>query len=70
VVGVLREVQGGWEAPFAFLLAGLVLQVLAGVAIARAGTLEDQLHRRRSRRAPDPSPPAREEPAPVGDRCR
>lgn len=42
VVGVLNDLQGGWTGALVFLLAGLVLQVLAGVVIARAGNLEDE----------------------------
>ena len=43
VVGVLRDLQGGWGGAFAFLLSGLVVQLACGVAVARARTLEEEL---------------------------
>lgn len=43
LVGVLRDVQGGWTGAFAFLLCGLVIQVGCGVVVARARTLEEEL---------------------------
>jgi CP family cyanate transporter-like MFS transporter len=69
VVGVLREIQGGWEAPLAFLLGGLVIQVMAGVAVVRGGTIEEQLQRSRSRPSPPP-PSVRDTPAPAGRASR
>lgn len=46
VVGVLRDVQDSWTAALIFLLATLVLQILAGFTAARPGTLEAQLRGR------------------------
>lgn len=41
--GLLRELDGTWRSAIAFLLASLLLQVLAGVLVSRPGTLESQL---------------------------
>lgn len=60
VVGVLHDVHGGWTEALTFLLSGLVLQVLAGVVVARAGTLEEELGlptRVAAGRLPPPSHP-------------
>lgn len=43
VVGLLRDLQGGWGGAFAFLLSGLVLQVLSAAVVARSRSLEDEL---------------------------
>jgi CP family cyanate transporter-like MFS transporter len=43
VVGVLRDAFGSWRAPFTFLLAGLALQVVSGIVVSRARTLEEEL---------------------------
>lgn len=43
VVGLLNDLQDGWSGALTFLLSGLVLQVLAGVVVARAKNLEDEL---------------------------
>jgi CP family cyanate transporter-like MFS transporter len=40
VVGLLRELHGGWTTAFAFLLGGLLVQLLAALAVTRPGTLE------------------------------
>lgn len=52
VVGVLRDLQGGWGGAFAFLLCGLVIQVACGVTVARAHTLEEELGLPTTRAAP------------------
>ncbi|SCL37915.1 MFS transporter, CP family, cyanate transporter [Micromonospora pallida] len=42
LVGVLYEATGGWQAPIAFLLAALVVQTGAGLAISRPRYIEDE----------------------------
>ncbi|MEU5779872.1 MFS transporter [Micromonospora lupini] len=42
LVGILYEVTGGWTAPIGFLLAALVVQTTAGMAIARPRYVEDE----------------------------
>ena len=42
VVGLLYEATGGWTMPVGFLLAALVVQTLAGLAIARPRFIEDE----------------------------
>ena len=44
-VGLLYHGTGGWLAPFGALLAALVIQVMAGLRVARPGTLEDEIDR-------------------------
>lgn len=50
VVGLLRDVYGTWTAPLVFLVCTLVVQAAAAVLVARPGTIEVQLARRRMRR--------------------
>jgi CP family cyanate transporter-like MFS transporter len=43
LVGMLYEATGGWLAPIGFLLAALMVQTLAGLAIARPRFIEDEV---------------------------
>ncbi|MFI6821362.1 MFS transporter [Micromonospora sp. NPDC050187] len=42
LVGILYEATGGWQVPIAFLLVALVVQTVAGLAIARPRYIEDE----------------------------
>lgn len=41
LIGLLREVQGGWGGAYAFLLASLVVLLLSGIVASRPTMLED-----------------------------
>jgi CP family cyanate transporter-like MFS transporter len=41
VVGMLYELTGAWTIPIGFLLAAAVVQIFAGLAIARPRFVED-----------------------------
>jgi CP family cyanate transporter-like MFS transporter len=43
IAGVLREQSGGWTAPFAVLLAVLVLMVVGGRLASPRTFIEDEL---------------------------
>lgn len=42
LVGIFYEATGGWLVPIGFLLAAVIVQTLAGVAIARPRYIEDE----------------------------
>jgi CP family cyanate transporter-like MFS transporter len=49
LVGVLHDLTGGWTVPLIALLVTSLSAIVAGIVLARPGTVEDELERHRPR---------------------